>query len=146
MPAIDGPDAEEGSSVELVKQQLAAAQSTMQDNMRAMAERDSQLNNLQERTHDLQGSSSAFARASRRVRSAQQQMYRRLIIVSILLLSWVIVWFVARDYLFRYTIVLLLGVAATYAVQTFMENRDGRLQDQLLERDRDPENPRTALD
>ncbi|CAE7214729.1 Vamp1 [Symbiodinium sp. CCMP2456] len=49
----------------------------MQDNMRAMAERDSQLNQLEARTNDLQGASKAFSSGAKRLqRHYQWQRYK----------------------------------------------------------------------
>lgn len=68
----------------------------MQDNMRAMAERDAQLSSLQSATENLQGSSDAFFRASRRVHRSQLWQRYRLYLLAGVLTSWVICWTALR--------------------------------------------------
>mmetsp|Transcript_96843 Transcript_96843/g.134427 ORF Transcript_96843/g.134427 Transcript_96843/m.134427 type:complete len:145 (-) Transcript_96843:67-501(-) len=72
------PVVEDGASrTQSVQDQVQGAMAVMQDNMRAMAERDSQLNQLEARTNDLQGASKAFSSGAKRLqRHYQWQRYK----------------------------------------------------------------------
>ncbi|CAE7945461.1 unnamed protein product [Symbiodinium sp. KB8] len=76
MPVVeDGADG--ASRTQSVQDQVQGAMAVMQDNMRAMAERDSQLNQLEARTNDLQGASKAFSSGAKRLqRHYQWQRYK----------------------------------------------------------------------
>merc|ERR1719203_1725236 len=110
---------------------LHEAQSSMQDNMRAMAERDSQLSNLQAKTHDLQGASDNFFRASRRVHRSQLWQKYRLYALASVLVSWILCWLVFPKYLILYVVLSLVVVAVAFIAKAYFTARD-RKQEELL--------------
>merc|ERR1740120_214309 len=125
------PDDEEMSNMDKVKMQLHQATSTMQDNMRAMAERDSQLNNLQARSNELQGVSQDFFRASRRVHRSQLWQQYRLYALAAVLVSWIVCWIVFPKYLISYIVFSLVVIAVAFLVKAYFTAKEKK-QEELL--------------
>mmetsp|Transcript_668 Transcript_668/g.1306 ORF Transcript_668/g.1306 Transcript_668/m.1306 type:complete len:146 (-) Transcript_668:124-561(-) len=89
----------QAGTIDDVHGQVQEAMAQMRDNMRAMAERDSQLNNLVSRTQDLQGASSAFSQSSRQLQANYQWQRCRLYLLVATLVSWVPVFFIRRSWI-----------------------------------------------
>lgn len=121
MPA----DADEAPRTQSVQEHVQGAMAVMQDNMRAMAERDSQLNQLEARTNDLQGASKAFSSGAKRLqRHYQWQRYKLFIVIGGSLLWAVALVLMPRQYFWQFMIItaVLVGVAAL--INALMNRRD----------------------
>merc|ERR1719266_335291 len=114
-----------------VKMQLHEATATIQDNMRAMAERQSNLDQLQARTNDLQGASDNFFRASRRVHRSQLWQKYRLYALASVLVSWIFCWIAFPKYLIGYVAFSLVAVAVGFLIKAYFTARE-RKQEELL--------------
>ncbi|CAE7249642.1 Vamp1 [Symbiodinium natans] len=110
------PVAEDGASrTQSVQDQVQGAMAVMQDNMRAMAERDSQLNHLEARTNDLQGASKAFSSGAKRLqRHYQWQRYKFYFAVGAVVVLAVALILLPSQYKVPFFVVsvLILGVLA----------------------------------
>ncbi|CAJ1331421.1 unnamed protein product, partial [Effrenium voratum] len=105
----------EASRTQSVQETVQGAMSVMQDNMRAMAERDSQLNHLEARTNDLQGASKAFSSGAKRLqRHYQWQRYKLFIVIGGSVLWAVALVLMPRQYFWQFMIItaVIVGVAA----------------------------------
>mmetsp|Transcript_31768 Transcript_31768/g.84081 ORF Transcript_31768/g.84081 Transcript_31768/m.84081 type:complete len:146 (-) Transcript_31768:73-510(-) len=102
----------EGRGIDEVKGTINATLSTMQDNMRQMAERDSQLSSLQASTAQLQGAASMFSQSSRQLQANNEWQKCRLYILAVLIATWIPVFFMRRPWLFYWApgTLLLFGV------------------------------------
>ncbi|CAE7259750.1 Vamp1, partial [Symbiodinium pilosum] len=98
-----------------VQDQVQGAMAVMQDNMRAMAERDSQLNQLEARTNDLQGASKAFSSGAKRLqRHYQWQRYKFYFAIGAVVVLAVAMILLPSDYKLPFFAIslVILGVLA----------------------------------
>mmetsp|Transcript_100452 Transcript_100452/g.199448 ORF Transcript_100452/g.199448 Transcript_100452/m.199448 type:complete len:155 (+) Transcript_100452:33-497(+) len=92
-PPSQGPQGRGTGTVDNVLGEVHSAMSQMRDNMKQMAERDAQINNLVSSTQNLQGASSAFHQNARQLQASYQWQQCRLYLVVTTLCTWIPVFF-----------------------------------------------------
>mmetsp|Transcript_123077 Transcript_123077/g.245009 ORF Transcript_123077/g.245009 Transcript_123077/m.245009 type:complete len:143 (-) Transcript_123077:64-492(-) len=116
MGVVDEEDGEAGHTAPSLQQvggQINEAMTVMQDNMRAMAERESQLSNLEGKSDALQGASSGFAKGAKRLHDQQKWQRYRLYIAIIGTIIWIVALVMFRRHLVSFLV--LTGVLAVAA-------------------------------
>eukprot|EP00930_Biecheleria_cincta_P043385 TRINITY_DN29799_c0_g1_i1.p1 TRINITY_DN29799_c0_g1~~TRINITY_DN29799_c0_g1_i1.p1 ORF type:complete len:166 (-),score=40.81 TRINITY_DN29799_c0_g1_i1:56-514(-) len=123
MPA--GGDGGTPSRTQSVQEQVNGAMSVMQDNMRAMAERDSQLHGLEGKTNDLQGASKAFSSGAKRLQQHYQwQRYKMYIIIGGSVLWVITVMLMPKQYLWQFIFLSALILGIGFAINALLARRD----------------------
>eukprot|EP00434_Breviolum_minutum_P011864 symbB.v1.2.010466.t1/scaffold679.1/size173156/2 len=90
-----------------------------------MAERDSQLNQLEARTNDLQGASKAFSSGAKRLqRHYEWQRYKFFILIGGSLLWAVACVLMPRQYFWQFMIITAVLVGAAALINALLNRRD----------------------
>eukprot|EP00927_Polykrikos_kofoidii_P035991 TRINITY_DN3044_c0_g2_i3.p1 TRINITY_DN3044_c0_g2~~TRINITY_DN3044_c0_g2_i3.p1 ORF type:complete len:150 (+),score=21.08 TRINITY_DN3044_c0_g2_i3:120-569(+) len=120
--------ADESDKTREVEDKLQMAMSTMQDNMRAMTERESKLDSLQARTNDLDTASRAFGKEAKRLQSHYTwQRYRVWLLVG-LIVSWAIVALFFKQWTLPWVAGSSFLVGAIFLIRGCMVNESGKPQ------------------
>eukprot|EP00931_Biecheleriopsis_adriatica_P051999 TRINITY_DN30200_c0_g1_i1.p1 TRINITY_DN30200_c0_g1~~TRINITY_DN30200_c0_g1_i1.p1 ORF type:complete len:153 (+),score=43.66 TRINITY_DN30200_c0_g1_i1:62-520(+) len=121
----EGDGGDDRSKTQSVQEQVQGAMTAMQDNMRAMAERDSQLHNIEARTNDLQGATKSFSSGAKRLkRHYDWQRYKLYIIVGGSILWVLTCFFIPKEHFWPFLAISLVLVAIAAGINALLSRRE----------------------
>merc|ERR1719183_1520154 len=95
----------------------------MRENMAMLAERDSKLHNLQDKSDVLQGTSSSFSQQAKRLRWEQRWQQYRVCIAAMTVCCWLAGFGLFRHAKVAYFAVSSAALVAVYLLQRFIMKR-----------------------
>eukprot|EP00427_Karlodinium_veneficum_P018607 CAMPEP_0169130240 /NCGR_PEP_ID=MMETSP1015-20121227/37590_1 /TAXON_ID=342587 /ORGANISM="Karlodinium micrum, Strain CCMP2283" /LENGTH=116 /DNA_ID=CAMNT_0009194385 /DNA_START=166 /DNA_END=516 /DNA_ORIENTATION=+ len=93
----------------------------MQDNMRAVADRELKLQGLEGQTENLQNASNTFAEGATKLKEKQERQKYMFYALIGLLISWVICFLFFRDHLVPFVVGTLLIAGLVFVAQKLLD-------------------------